>query len=125
MEVLVPPHVQSPRAPLISRPRRAATVPARRPAHGPAALSQRSRLQATAQTTATAEPDAAPLRDRGLSLFAIFTAAMFVMVGLAVLTAIVGQWWLLVPVMIVDFVATTAVLASIASLLRDGDGRSR
>lgn len=67
----------------------------------------------------------APLRDRGLSLFAIFTIAMFVMVVLAVVTAIVGAWWILVPVMIVDFAATAAVLVSIASLLADGDGRPR
>jgi Flp pilus assembly protein TadB len=101
-------------------------VPARRPAHAPAALPDRSRRQTTAQTTtATAERDAAPLRDHGLSLIAIFTVAMLVMVGLAVLTAIVGQWWVLVPVMIVDLAATTAVLASIASLLGDGDGHSR
>ena len=43
----------------------------------------------------------------------------------AVLTAIVGQWWILVPVMIVDLTATTAVLASIASLLADADGHPR
>lgn len=120
----MPPPVKSPRGPLISRPRRAGTVPARRPAHAPAILPDRSRPQTTAQITA-AERDAAPLRDHGLSLIAVFTAAMLVMVGLAVLTAIVGQWWILVPVMIVDLAATTAVLASIASLLADGDGRSR
>jgi hypothetical protein len=46
---------------------------------------------------------------------------MLVMVGLAILTAIVGQWWILVPVMIVDLAATTAVLARIAGLLAEGD----
>ena len=115
----MPPPVKSPRGPLISRPRRAGTVPARRPAHAPATLPDRSRPQ-----TAATERDNAPLRDHGLSLFAIFTVAMLVMVGLAALTAIVGQWWILLPVMIVDLAATTAVLASIASLLADGDGRS-
>jgi hypothetical protein len=116
----VPPPVESPRGPLSSRPRQAGTVPVRRPDHPPATRRDRSRTQAT-----SAERDAAPLRDRGLSLFAIFTVAMLVMVGLAVLTAIVGQWWFLVPVMIVDFAATTAVLASVASLLADGNRRSQ
>ena len=108
----MPPQIESPRGSLSPRPR-----PARRPAHAP----DRGRRQ----TTATAERDAAPLRDHGLSLLAIFTVAMFVMVGLAVLTAIVGRWWILVPVMIVDLAATTTVLASIVSLLADGDGHRR
>jgi hypothetical protein len=120
----VPPQTKRPRGPLTSRPRRAATVPARRPAHAPAALPDRSRRQTATRTIATAERDAAPPRDHGLSLFAVFTVAMLVMVGLAVLTATVGQWWMLVPVMIVDLAATTAVLASFASLLGDGSEAS-
>ena len=115
----MPPQIESPRGPLSSRPRQAATAPARRPVHAPAALPDRER----GQTPPTAERDAAPLRDHGLSLFAVFTVAMLVMVGLAVLTAIVGQWWILVPVMIVDLAATATVLTSIASLLADGDPR--
>ena len=121
----MPPQAESPRGPLTARPSRAATVPARRPAHAPAALPGRSRRQTTAQPGAPAERDAAPLRDHGLSLFAIFTVAMLVMVGLAVLTAIVGRWWILVPVMIVDLAATIAVLVRITRLLGDGDGSSR
>ena len=119
----MPPQIESPREPLTSRPRRAATVPARRSGRPPLALPDRSRRPATTRTAA--ERDAVPLRDRGLSLLATFTVAMLVMVGLAVLTAIVGQWWILVPVMIVDLAATTAVLASIARLLRAGDGHPR
>jgi hypothetical protein len=49
---------------------------------------------------------------------------MLAMVGLATLTAIVGHWWILVPVMIADLAAAAAVLASIAGLLGEGDGRS-
>ena len=115
----MPPQIESPRGSLTSRPRRAAALPARRPAHAPATLSDSSRPR-----TIAAEREDAPLRDRGLSLLTIFTVAMFVMVGLAVLTAIVGRWWILVPVMAVDLAATAAVLASIGSLLADGDGRS-
>jgi hypothetical protein len=110
----MPPQIESPRGSLTARPRRAAALPARRPAHAPATFSGGNRPQAAA----------APLRDRGLSLFTIFTVAMFVMVGLAVLTAIVGRWWILVPVMVVDLAATAAVLASIARLLADGDDRA-
>ena len=48
---------------------------------------------------------------------------MLVMVGLATLTAIVGRWWILVPVMVVDLTVTLAVLWSVARLLNDGDVR--
>jgi hypothetical protein len=54
-------------------------------------------------------------------LLAVFTASMLVMIGLAVVTALVGRWWILVPVMLVDLTVTVAVLASVARLLRDGD----
>ena len=53
----------------------------------------------------------------------VFTTAMLVMVGLAAVTAVVGQWWILVPVMAVDLAATTAVLAGVAKLLNEGNGR--
>ena len=48
---------------------------------------------------------------------------MLVIVGLAAFTAVVGRWWILVPVMAVDLAATAAVLVSVARLLNDGDGR--
>ena len=111
----MPPDLDSP---LVSRPRRPASLPGRGPSprreapHGPGR-----------GTAAAAEPDSSPLRDRGISAFSVFTLAMLVMVGLAVLTAIVGQWWILIPVMAVDLAATTAVLVAIARLLSDGDGR--
>lgn len=72
---------------------------------------------------ARAPADPAPLRDHGLTLLAVFTASMLVMVGLAAVTAVVGRWWILVPVMVVDLAVTTAVLASVARLLNDGDVR--
>lgn len=58
-----------------------------------------------------------------MSALFVFTAAMLVMVGLATLTAIVGRWWILAPVMVVDLAATTAVLVTIARLLSDGGER--
>jgi hypothetical protein len=72
---------------------------------------------------AVPDRDPPPIRDRGLTLLIVFTTAMLVMVGLAALTAVVGRWWILVPVMAVDLAATAAVLASVAKLLNDGDGR--
>ena len=72
---------------------------------------------------ARAPVDVAPIRDHGLTLLAVFTASMLVMVGLAVVIAAVGRWWILVPVMVVDLAVTTAVLASVARLLNDGDVR--
>jgi hypothetical protein len=70
-----------------------------------------------------AKADPPPSRDRGITLLAIFTASMLVMVGLAAVTAFVGRWWILAPVMVVDLAVTTAVLVSVARLLGEGDGR--
>jgi hypothetical protein len=46
------------------------------------------------------------------------------MVAAVAILAAVGSWWALVPVMLVDFAATFAVIATIVHLLRDG-GDSR
>ena len=74
-------------------------------------------------TREQADRDPSPMRDHGLTLMIVFTAAMLVMAGLAAVTAVVGQWWILVPVMAVDLAATGAVLAIVAKLLDDGNGR--
>ena len=60
-----------------------------------------------------------PATDRGIGLLIIFTAGVLVMVGLITLTAIIGRWWILGPVMAFDFVVTAAVLAIIVRLLGD------
>jgi hypothetical protein len=57
--------------------------------------------------------------DRGIGLLIIFTAGVLAMVGLITLTAIIGSWWMLGPVMAFDFVVTAAVLAIIVRLLGD------
>jgi fatty acid desaturase len=59
-------------------------------------------------------------RDPGIELLLAFVVAALVMVVAAAIVAVVGRWWVLVPVMLVDFVATFAVIASIVHLLRDG-----
>ena len=61
-----------------------------------------------------------PKPDRGLGLLIVFTGGVLVMVALISLTAVVGTWWMLIPVMTVDFAVTVAVLASIVRLLDHG-----
>jgi hypothetical protein len=59
-------------------------------------------------------------RDRGIELLLAFVVAALVMVAAVAILAVVGSWWVLVPVMLVDFAATFAVIATIVHLLRDG-----
>jgi hypothetical protein len=89
---------------------------------------QHASLRATARRTTTdhAPPsnearDRTPLRDRGVVLLAVFTAAMLVMVALAVVVGMHDTFWILVPVMAVDFVLTASVLVMVVRLLDDGD----
>ena len=56
-------------------------------------------------------------------LLAFIAAAMIMVVGV-VLVGAVGQWWVLVPVMLVDFIVTFVVLALVVELLGDGSGGS-
>ena len=56
-------------------------------------------------------------------LLAFVAAAMIMVVGV-VLVGAVGQWWVLVPVMLVDFIVTFVVLALVVELLGDGSGGS-
>lgn len=55
----------------------------------------------------------------------VFFAATTIMVVAVVLVGAVEQWWVLVPVMLVDFVVTFAVIASIVRLLGDDGHPSR
>jgi hypothetical protein len=43
------------------------------------------------------------------------------MVGLVVVIAAIGRLWTLVPVMVIDFALTAAVLITVAKLLEDSD----
>jgi hypothetical protein len=56
-------------------------------------------------------------------LLSVFLAATLVMVAAVIVVGIVGRWWVLVPVMLVDFATTFGVVAYIARLLAD-DGES-
>ncbi len=68
----------------------------------------------------TPAPVAAPLRDRGVGLLAAFTSAMLLIVAMAVLVGAIDRWWILIPVMAVDFAVTAAVMVMMARLLNDG-----
>ena len=56
-------------------------------------------------------------------LLSVFLAATLVMVTAVIVVGIVDRWWVLVPVMLVDFATTFGVVAYIARLLAD-DGES-
>ena len=66
----------------------------------------------------------ASLPNRGLRVLLAFLAAAMIMVVGVVLVGAVGQWWVLVPVMLVDFIVTFVVLALVVELLGDGSGGS-
>jgi hypothetical protein len=63
-----------------------------------------------------------PLRDRGIPLLAIFTAATLLIVVLVCVVGSVDRWWILIPVMAVDLAFTGLVLVVMVLLLDDGSG---
>jgi hypothetical protein len=82
-------------------------------------------------TSLSAAPEPAPhspVRGRfpggGVSgLMSVFVAATLVMVTAVIAVGIVDRWWVLVPVMLVDFATTFGVVAYIMRLLAD-DGEA-
>ena len=81
----------------------------------------RSRRPASPRSTRASPPETtAPRTDRGIRFLLVFVAAMLIMVAGVTLVGTVGQWWVLVPVMLVDFILTFIVLALIVELLGEG-----
>ena len=67
-----------------------------------------------------APPPASPSVDRGTGgdrLLLVFFAATVIMVVAVVLVGAVVQWWVLVPVMLVDLAVTFVVIAALVQLL--------
>ena len=64
--------------------------------------------------------DEASDSSRGLVLFLTFVTAILVMVLAVWLAAAVGQWWILIPVVAVDLIATAAVMGVVIWMLADG-----
>lgn len=79
--------------------------------------------------TASAPARHAPRREQPSAgdgvgqLLSVFLAATLVMVVAVIVVGIVDRWWVLVPVMLVDFATTFGVVAYIARLLTD-DGEA-
>lgn len=71
-----------------------------------------------------ADPDAVASRPAqsagGVSMLLVFTAAVLAVTLAVVVLAIANQWWVLVPVMLVDFAVTIGVTAMTLHLLADG-----
>lgn len=58
--------------------------------------------------------------DRGIRVVLVFVAAMLIMVAAVTLVGAVDQWWVLVPVMLVDFILTFVVVGLFVELLGEG-----
>ena len=114
--------------------RATAAVPApvghrpRRRGAGEGTIKAHQRLRALL-STAPAAARQPPMRRRRSAgdgvgqLLSVFLAATLVMVTAVIVVGIVDRWWVLVPVMLVDFATTFGVVAYIARLLA-GDGES-
>jgi hypothetical protein len=68
-----------------------------------------------------AAPAHQELRDRGVGLFVIFSAATLLMVAAIAAVGLVDSWWVLAPVMLVDLALTVGVVSGIARLLSGDD----
>jgi hypothetical protein len=81
---------------------------------------------------APAEGHLSPVRGRQFagdsagSLLCVFLAATLVMVAAVIVVGIADRWWVLVPVMLVDFAITFGLMSYVVRLLGDdGEARSR
>jgi hypothetical protein len=106
----------------------AATPRARRRDDSPHAPG-RSRRPAPPASARPAQPPSArpsPVEtnasrpDRGIRVVLVFVTAMLIMVAAVTLVGAVDQWWVLVPVMLVDFILTFVVVALFVELLGEG-----
>lgn len=104
---------RAPRAAAAVRPPRAQLLPG-----APESQVELRRRHRSKPSVPTHRPK--PIPDRGLGLLIVFTAGVLVMVALITLTAVIGSWWMLIPVMGVEFAVTAAVLAIIVRLLDHG-----
>lgn len=100
----------------------------RRRGAGEGTLNAHQRVRARLGTTPAAARHPPMRRRRSAAdgvgqLLSVFLAATLVMVAAVMIVGIVGRWWVLVPVMLVDFATTFGVVAYIARLLAD-DGES-
>ncbi len=107
-----------------SKPARPSTRRSRGPVRtGATPRHLRDAPPAPDRVAASPEPSAASERspdgNGGEFLLLVFFGATILMVVAVVLVGAVPQWWVLVPVMLVDLTVTFIVLASIVRLLGD------
>ena len=107
----VHPRLEPPRAPVGRQARRGV-----RPA-----LHRSASRRLERGVPSPAEPNPAPLPDRGLALLIAFTVSALVIVSLVALGAAVDRWWILLPLMTVDLLVTAVVLVTVVRLLEDPD----
>ena len=117
-----PTHRQRLTSPLSAPVRRR---PPRRAGHGPALAPRQFRepLAAPAPTRRWRTRRHGPVRDGVGALLGVFVAATLVMVAAVIVVGSVDRWWVVVPVMLVDFATTCGVVTYIMRLLAD-DGES-
>lgn len=82
--------------------------------------TEKSRRPAPPPSARQASRPSASLPDRGIRVLLAFVTAMLIMVAGVTLVGAVDQWWVLVPVMLVDFILTFTVLALFVELLGEG-----
>ena len=109
------PHARRTATPRVARPPRTSL-----PARSRPRLDHRATRPKSSSAPAAPGSESPPLRDRGISLLTVFTAATLLIVALVCVVGSVDRWWILIPVMAVDFVVTGAVLAVMVHLLDDG-----
>ena len=117
------PHLEQHRDLAAHPPRPARRGSARPPSTSTPAHPRRNRdarrpTSPSGPAVASSEPP--QLRDRGITLLTIFTAATLLIVALVWLVGDVDRWWILIPVMAVDLAVTGIVLAAMVRLLDDG-----
>ena len=115
------PRLEELRPPVDRHVGRAATTGVRPPRRGHITSAHDDRDRRHATDPAVPERPPPQLADRGLILFVVFTASALAIVALVVIVGAIGSWWILIPVMAVDFAVTAAVLITVAKLLEDSD----
>jgi hypothetical protein len=98
-----------------------ATEPARRRRNGSASEPGSSGRGQVAHESSPAQisADGSPKADPGIAAFIAFFAAVLVIVVAVVVAGAVDRWWVLAPVMLVDFAVVFGVISIINHLLAD------
>ena len=116
----VHPPSSSPRSASQRRGHAGATSPVKQPGGRADLLRRPTRDPLLAERADLARRDVRASAGSGIRVLLVFSAAVLIMVAAATLVGAVGQWWVLAPVMLVDFILTFIVLALFVELLGEG-----